>query len=119
MLLSVPIASVQVHELDVAAESRKTPKHIDGEIGDLSGDILGPQPLISYARYDVELTEEGLSGFGVPKLAAKAEELREMSAADNRFDLTELGEAAAAKEVEPSHLPEAFDLKPRTQSATG
>ena len=90
-----------------------TPWLIDAEIGDLSDDLLGSEPALSYLRYDALLEKEGLRLLGLDDLAGKAEELRDMSAAANRFDLAAIGEAAAREQVLGDHFPVSFDIHPR------
>ncbi|QQS45867.1 MAG: patatin-like phospholipase family protein [Acidobacteriota bacterium] len=83
---------------------------IDREIGNLADDLLTGEPLLSYFRYNVWLEENALNELGLSSLAPKVESLRDMSAGQNRNDLAEIGERAAAVQVKPEHLPEAFDL---------
>lgn len=87
-----------------------TSVEIDREIGDLRSDRLGDRALLSYLRYNVELSREGLEAIGLPDLAARADELHEMSQADNRDDLTRIGEAGAERHVRDEHFPRSFDL---------
>jgi hypothetical protein len=47
-----------------------TARTIDGEIGDLGGDLLGPEPLLTYLRYDVRLERDWLA----EKLALELQE---------------------------------------------
>lgn len=95
--------------LQLLSRSR-TPWPIDTEVGDLSEDLLGPEPAMSYLRYDAMLEKEGLERLGLDDLAAKATELRDMSAADNRYDLARIGVAAAAEQVIEEHFPAVFDI---------
>lgn len=87
-----------------------TPWTIDSEIEDLASDLLTPEPALSYLRYDTWLEEQSLRDMGLPDMAAKASSLREMSVAENRFDLARIGALAAEREVKAEHFPEAFDL---------
>ena len=82
---------------------------IDLEVGDLSDDLLTPEPALTYLRYDARLEPAFLSALGLTDLAPRADELREMSEAKNRADLARIGEAAAARDVLEEHLPRAFD----------
>lgn len=85
---------------------------IDREIGDLSGDLLTPQPLLSYLRYNATLEPDALRELGLSHLSSRAEALHDMSDADNRHELLEVGLAAAKKQLQAAHFPAAFDLKP-------
>lgn len=87
----------------------KTPWTIDREVGDLSEDLLTPEPLLSYLRYNVWLTRDGLEEIGLTDLASRPEALHDLSAAENRSDLARIGERAAAAQVQPEHFPAAFD----------
>jgi hypothetical protein len=86
------------------------PWSIDGEIGDLAADQLGPAPLLHYLRYDIELT----AGWMQRETGAALSE-REIAALDRIDDpgalprLLELARAAAARQVLAEHLPAAFD----------
>jgi uncharacterized protein len=83
-----------------------TPWKIDAEVGDLSGDLLGAEAALHYLRYDALLEPDAMEEFGFAP--EQAEKLRSMSAAENRFDLAELGRASAAR-ITPDHFPEVFD----------
>ena len=87
-----------------------TPWTIDLEVGDLSDDLLTPEPALTYLRYNVRLETASLTALGLTDLAPRAEQLREMSEAKNRADLARIGDAAAARDVLEEHLPRAFDL---------
>jgi predicted acylesterase/phospholipase RssA len=88
-----------------------TPWPIDREVGDLSDDLLTPEPVLTYLRYNVQLETASLTALGLTDLAPRAEALREMSEAKNRADLARIGETAAARDVREEHLPVAFDLR--------
>lgn len=82
-----------------------TPWRIDGEVGDLSGDRLGPAPLLTYARYDLMLEHAWLEQeLGV---RISNEDLASYCAIDVpeiANDLLELGRTAAKKQVQSEHL---------------
>jgi predicted acylesterase/phospholipase RssA len=88
----------------------KTPWMIDREVGDLSTDLLTPEPALSYLRYNVWLDENGLNGLGLTSFVTKLDSLREMSAGENRNDLALIGERAAERQVRDDHFPSTFDL---------
>lgn len=86
---------------------------IDREIGDLHADLLTPTPLLSYLRYNATLEPDALRDLGLPHLSGHAEALHDMSDADNRHELLEVGLAAAKKQLRGAHFPAAFDLPAR------
>lgn len=91
--------------------SSATARRIDGEIGDLGGDLLGGQPLISYARYNVSLGRQEVAALA-PTLAQhpNLDDLSEMDAPENMPILEHLGKLAADRLVADGHFPAAFDL---------
>jgi uncharacterized protein len=88
-----------------------TPWSIDLEVGDLADDLLTPEPVLTYLRYNARLEPAFLTALGLTDLAPRADELREMSEAKNRGDLARIGETAARRDVREEHLPAAFDLR--------
>jgi len=87
-----------------------TPFEIDREIGDLSGDLLSPEPLLTYLRYNARLESAALQELGLPDLAGSAEDLREMSKGGNRSALARIGEASARVQMRDEHFPDSFNL---------
>ncbi len=88
---------------------------IDGEIGDLSMDSLAPEPIISYLRYNTEISEKGLNELNIAgeKFDKKrAENIGEMSNAANCEILYKIGEASANAKIKDNHFPVEFDLMP-------
>jgi patatin-like phospholipase/acyl hydrolase len=83
---------------------------IDREIGDLKDDLLGGSAALTYLRYNVDLEEESLRRLGLQDLASRAAELREMSKAENRYELNQIGNVAAEILVQADHLPKSFDV---------
>ncbi len=90
----------------------KTPWTIDSEIGDLSDDLLVPDPILTYLRYDVRMAPSTLETIGLAELTPKLADLKKMEEASNRYDLAIIGEKAAAIQVQDNHFPPAFDLSP-------
>ena len=78
---------------------------IDREIGNLSGDLICDKPLITYLRYNIELTENSLNGLGFERHFSEKDvaDIVEMSNSHNRFLLYEIGEKAS-KSIEPGHF---------------
>jgi uncharacterized protein len=86
-----------------------TPWKIYG-VGNLVHDLFGSEPSLHYLRYDALLEEEALAALGLEQLVSKVASLRDMSIADNRFDLALIGERAAPSAVLAEHFPAVFDL---------
>ncbi|MCB0949447.1 MAG: patatin-like phospholipase family protein [Mycobacterium sp.] len=86
--------------------------NIDGEIGDLASDSLGGGPaMITYQRYDVALQSDWLrETLGMSFSEKECAALYAMDDPHNVGMLTSLGRTAAARQVDPSHLPTAFDI---------
>ena len=88
---------------------------IDGEIGTLENDIIGnvkkDTGLISYLRYNTWLDAESLEKLMKrPYTQKEIDGLVEMSNADSRFDLYDIGSKAASKEVSDTHFPDIFKV---------
>ncbi|HEY5826441.1 MAG TPA: patatin-like phospholipase family protein [Cyclobacteriaceae bacterium] len=79
---------------------------IDGEIGKLQNDLIGnQQALISYLRYNTWLDTPTLKDLMNREYTTKQiEGLVEMSNAESRFELFEIGTAAANKEIQENHF---------------
>ena len=81
------------------------------EIGDLSGDQLGPAPLFRYFRGDVILERDWLKQkLGLTISGKELKALLQIDRPEYAKMLLELGRAAAAKQVQPEHL--ALPLEP-------
>ncbi|PCJ94420.1 MAG: patatin [Flavobacteriaceae bacterium] len=76
-----------------------TADKIDMEVNGLEGDYLGGKPLIKYLRYNFPFTVEALNKLGFDKLFTEedVENLIEMSNAENRFKLLEIGKRDSEK----------------------
>lgn len=88
---------------------------IDGEIGKLENDTVGnvkkDNGLISYLRYNLWLDADTLGGLMKREYTQKEiDGLVEMSNADSRFDLYDIGSKAAATAVNESHFPDTFKI---------
>jgi hypothetical protein len=86
-----------------------TAADIDLQIKDLAKDGLGPRPLISYLRYDVDLEGEALRELGFDLGEAEVESLRDMSRVQNISQLEAIGRAAGLRQVSDEHFPARFD----------
>lgn len=103
-------ASWQNQLLLQAFSKSQTPWEIDGEIGDLSGDLLTPTPLLTYLRYNAWLDTNGLQKLGLGDMVEKLDSLREMSNGENAEDLAKIGEEASKWDVLSHHFPEVFKI---------
>jgi len=87
-----------------------TPWHIDREIGDLSEDLLAPEAIFTYLRYNVRLEDTYMNELGLSKFSKDLDKIREMSEADMRFKMAEIGEKGAEMQVKSEHFPEEFKI---------
>jgi predicted acylesterase/phospholipase RssA len=83
---------------------------IDGEVGNLSGDLIAGAPTFSYRRYQVELTRAGVDALKAGVDDKTLASLSEMDRPANLDLLKELGELAAKRGVRKAHFPAVFDL---------
>lgn len=91
--------------------SSSTARRIDGDMGDLCHDLVSSTPLITYHRYNINLTPE-VVGPLMPELSLdEISSLSAMDRADNLDALRSLGVVAARQQVCSSHFPKHFDLK--------
>lgn len=86
-----------------------TARDIDLQLGDLGSDRLGPAPLLTYLRYDVSLTVDGLAEVGESVDDGDLQALRALDAAQHVEQLERIGLAAAARQLRSEHLPTVFD----------
>ncbi|MCW3123364.1 MAG: patatin, partial [Flavipsychrobacter sp.] len=91
------------------------PWEIDGEIGNLSGDIMHPgtngNGLISYLRYNAKLNKGDLEKLmSRTYTQEKVDSFIEMDIAANCEELFEIASVAAANEIHASHFPTSFNL---------
>jgi len=88
-----------------------TPWIVDRAVGDMKLDSRSGPQLATYVRYNVLIEHDWLkSELGVHLGHDKLEQIRKMDDPSNLAELADLGRLAAAKQVKPDHLPEAFDL---------
>lgn len=82
-----------------------TAHYIDMEIESLRDDFIGGKPQIKYLRYNFPITENDLNGLGLNKTYSEkdVENLIEMSNAENRQELYNIG-AAASSNILKSHF---------------
>lgn len=95
-----------------------TARVIDSQIGALDDDLLAPEPLLSYLRYDLDLDVAGLAALGLRLSPAEIERLQDMSDTQNIAQLDNIGRAAADG-VRSEHFPVAFDLVSGRRAESG
>lgn len=89
--------------------------HIDGEMGDLKDDLItkdsDQKALLTYVRYNMWLDQEHLEMLMQKKYSKdEIDNLIEMSNADNRVELNEIGKKDARDKVMASHFQETFKI---------
>ena len=82
-----------------------TADYMDMEIEKMDGDYLAGKPVVSYLRYNFRITEDDLNNLGFTKIftAADVKSITDMSNADNRQLLYEIG-AKASHTMKPEHF---------------
>lgn len=88
-----------------------TARTIDREVGSLDQDAFPGERLLTYQRYNVELSEAGLNGdleLGLD--GAEIDAIQEMDAPENLEVLERVGTVLARKKLKAFHFPAAFDL---------
>jgi hypothetical protein len=86
-----------------------TARQINWEVGDLSNDLLGGQPQLSYVRYNAVLEEDTLSQVGITTTARELVSLRDMAEGGNAKRLYDIGAACAKGQVDAQHFSPVFD----------
>ncbi|UFS72106.1 patatin-like phospholipase family protein [Geomonas sp. RF6] len=75
---------------------------LDSEVGDMM-DMRGPGPkLFTYARYNAELTRNGLDKLGLPNI--KPKDVQKLDSVDHIADLQQVGQAVAKQKVKREHF---------------
>jgi hypothetical protein len=87
------------------------PWEIDSEVGDLSRDQLGREPLLHYMRYDAILRGKWLAEkLNISYLPDKLNEIRRFDRPDLAPEWLKIGRAAADVQIDEKHFPRTFDL---------
>jgi hypothetical protein len=90
----------------------RTARVMDSEIGDLQHDLIAPNPLISYLRYNGDLGVAAVKQL-MPALSdEKIKSFTKMDASENMKALYELGSRTAERDVRAEDFPTKFDLPP-------
>jgi uncharacterized protein len=80
------------------------------ELGDLRHDLLATAPLLTYLRYNVELSKATLTSLNMTLSDQKIENLSAMDDPDNMALLQQIGALAAKQRVRAEDFPSHFDL---------
>ena len=86
-----------------------TARPIDSQIGDLQDDLLTPDPVLTYLRYDVALAEPELAALGIEVSPSELKGLRDIGNVGLLPKLQLIGERAANR-IRSEHFPAEFDL---------
>jgi len=87
------------------------PWEIDSEIGDLSLDQLGSEPLLHYVRYDAILSKAWLEEkLKLSYSDKRLDEIRQFDRPDLAPEWLKIGRAAAGVQVDKTHFPAIFDV---------
>jgi len=104
-------ANIQAQLLLQYLSRTSTPFEIDAEVGNLANDLLTPEPVLTYLRYNTRLESKSLHSLGVRHLTKQqVMELRDMSKHENQNLLLSIGRMAAAKHVSAKHIRSVFDI---------
>ncbi len=88
----------------------KRPSYINREAGDLSDDLLTPEPLLEYIRYNIALEPHALREIGINQLSdEEIAGLLPMDRAKNAKQLYTIGQRAARQQVEAKEWSSTFD----------
>jgi predicted acylesterase/phospholipase RssA len=87
-----------------------TARVIDRELGDLRHDLLATAPLVTYLRYNVELSKAALTSLNMTLSDQQIEALSAMDDPENMALLQQIGALAAQQRVCPEDFPSHFDL---------
>jgi predicted acylesterase/phospholipase RssA len=87
-----------------------TARVIDREVGDLHNDLISAAPLLTYLRYNVELSKPSLAKLGIDLPAEELETLSAMDDPNNMTRLHQIGGSAAKQQVHADDFPSNFDL---------
>jgi uncharacterized protein len=95
------------------------PPRIDSEVGDLSGDQLGPEPLLHYVRYDVQLEAKWLlEKLELTYTAAQLAKIGQFDRPELLPEWLKIGRRSAERHVKEAHFPDVFDAIPEPVGAS-
>jgi predicted acylesterase/phospholipase RssA len=88
----------------------RTARVMDSEVGDLQHDLIAPNPIISYLRYNGDLGVAAVKEL-MPKLSdEKIKSFTKMDASENMQALYKLGALTAGRDIRAEDFPTKFDL---------
>ncbi len=87
-----------------------TARKVDLELGSLQHDVLGGTPLISYLRYNLDLSVEGITALNPDIPEKRMQSFSAMDAPENMDALYELGQQVAERDIDSEHFARQFDL---------
>lgn len=74
-------------------------------------DLLAPEPLLHYLRYNVRLEADELCEMGLGDCGERVADFYDLDSAEQRHDMLRIGRAAARCQITPEHFPASFDLR--------
>ena len=83
---------------------------IDSQIEHLHDDRVTMNHLLHYIRYDIDLTQEVLSEFGLNYTQEEITDLCKLDDVNHKDDLIRIGEVAAEQQMKPDHFTGHFDI---------
>ncbi len=87
-----------------------TARPLNGQIKDLAQDRLGPAPLLTYQRYNLQFDAGWMqTALGRSETQPRLDALAEMDRPQHMAALAELAAISAERHLLPQHLPAAFD----------
>jgi uncharacterized protein len=96
-----------------------TARRIDGEIGNLQGDLIAGYPLLTYQRYNVEFTSKWLkSNLGLSYSEDILRRFEKMDDSRILEHMEHLGSIAAGLQITPNHFPPEFNLQTLTKTTS-
>lgn len=90
--------------------SSPTARSIDRELGSLQHDLLGGTPLISYLRYDLDLSSDSIMALNPDVSPKQMKSFSSIDTPENMDALYELGKRVAERDIESEHFARHFDL---------
>ena len=107
-------AAQQIETMMQWLSESDTSQIIDAGLGNLDGELLAGEPILSYARYDVKLDRGWLKNeLGLELADSSLDAMQPLDARGSAIDdLLDLGRKLGTRRVASDHFPDAFDLPP-------
>ncbi|MEM9544553.1 MAG: patatin-like phospholipase family protein [Bacteroidota bacterium] len=87
-----------------------TAKNIDVEFGNFSTNLFSSEPMLSYIRYNADLTKLGLNEIGIEKSDLEISNLQNYINTTKLTELYEIGNKVGKLYVNKSHFPNTFNI---------